>query len=216
MNIFNIYALLFTFGIIFISELGDKTQLMVITLAAKSNNPLKVGIGSSIGITLTVIIGVIIGFVFSIFINPFWIKIIGSTIFLVFGIISLINLYKNKYKTPNLDLQTNSNHNKIINDEQKSLKIDKIIKNEFLFSLVNVFIVEFGDKTQIMTITLAANYNAPIEVGLGATLALCTLCLIGAFLGSLISKKIPKKWVTLITSIMFIFIGIIMLLEAFL
>ncbi|MHA1229561.1 MAG: TMEM165/GDT1 family protein [Candidatus Helarchaeota archaeon] len=212
MNAFNLYALIFTFGIIFISELGDKTQIMVITLAAKSNNPLKIGIGSSIGITLTVIIGVIIGFVFSIFINPFWVKIVGAIIFNLFGIISLLNLYKKYYKYTNSpeNITLNNNKNEIDDPGKNENK-----RNEFIFALINVFIVEFGDKTQLMTITLAASYNAPIEVGLGASFALCSLCLLGAYLGGLISKKIPKKWIALATSLLFIFLGMLLFFEAF-
>lgn len=76
--------------------------------------------------------------------------------------------------------------------------------------------MEFGDKTQIMTITLSANYIAPIEVGLGAVLSLSSLCFIGAYLGDFISKKLPKKWINLGAGLFFIVFGVLLLIEAFL
>jgi putative Ca2+/H+ antiporter (TMEM165/GDT1 family) len=203
--LFNIEAFLSALGLIFLAELGDKTQLMVVTIAAQKGTPFRIGVASSLGISLVAIIGIIIGFFFSIFISPFWIKIVGAIIFLAFGIYTLIKLKINEKKQE---------------IEEKPLvdpeKIGKENRKIFLLAFFNVFVMEFGDKTQIMTITLTATYFAPVEVGLGAILALSSLCFIGAYLGGLISKKLPQKWIDLGAAIFFIVMGIILIIEALL
>jgi len=202
MAIFNFEVFLISFGLIFLTELGDKTQLMVITLSAQEKSPFRIGISSSIGISLVAIIGIIVGFSASIFIPIFWIKIVGVLIFFIFGIITLI-----KVKRTQGQIET---------DEESTIQEPKErrIKNKFVFTMVSVFLMEFGDKTQIMTITLAANYMAPLEVGLGAILSLSSLCFIGAYLGNFISNKLPKKWIDLGAGIFFIVMGVILLIDA--
>ena len=203
MQIFNLEAFLISFGLIFLAELGDKTQLMVITLAAKKGKPFIIGSGSSIGISLVAVIGIILGLFFSIFVPSFWIKIAGGIIFIFFGIYTLIQFVR-KYRKNNSS-----------NEELEQIeKIEKKNTGDFFLSLINVFIMEFGDKTQIMTITLAASYYAPLEVGLGAILSLSSLCFMGAYLGGFISKKLPKKWINLGAGIFFIIMGILLFIEA--
>ncbi|MBD3228562.1 MAG: hypothetical protein GF329_10275 [Candidatus Lokiarchaeota archaeon] len=51
-QIFNIKSFLVSLSLIFLAELGDKSQPMMITLAAKKGNPFIIGLGSSIGISL--------------------------------------------------------------------------------------------------------------------------------------------------------------------
>lgn len=74
--------------------------------------------------------------------------------------------------------------------------------------------MELGDKTQILTITLAFIYPYPFEVWLDAFLALITLAWMGAFFGAIIAKKVPKFYLKLLSVIIFIFIGIIIILTS--
>ncbi|MHA1131299.1 MAG: TMEM165/GDT1 family protein [Candidatus Helarchaeota archaeon] len=199
MPIFNFEIFLTAFSLIFLAELGDKTQLMVITLTAQKGTPLRIGIASSLGISLVAIIGIVIGYFFSLIISAFWIKIAGAIIFLVFGVYTTIKLTRKE------------------NDQGEEPESGRDNKNRiFIFAFLNVFLMEFGDKTQIMTITLTATYFAPVEVGIGAILALSSLCFIGAYLGGLISEKIPQKWIDGGVAIFFLVVGVILILEAFL
>ncbi|MFX1297073.1 MAG: TMEM165/GDT1 family protein [Promethearchaeota archaeon] len=83
---FNFEAFLISFGLIFLAELGDKTQLMVITIAVKKKSPFKIGIATSIGIFLVAIIGLILGISVSMVTPIFWIKIAGVIVFFLSGI----------------------------------------------------------------------------------------------------------------------------------
>jgi putative Ca2+/H+ antiporter (TMEM165/GDT1 family) len=63
-------------------------------------------------------------------------------------------------------------------------------------SFAVVFLAEFGDLTQFMTVSLAARFHDPIAVGVGATLALWTAAAIAVLAGWRLLKLIPMRWVT--------------------
>ena len=63
-------------------------------------------------------------------------------------------------------------------------------------SFAVVFLAEFGDLTQIMTMTLAAKYHDPLAVGAGAVLALWTAASLAVIIGWKLLKVIPVTWLT--------------------
>src|SRR5215470_12002584 len=63
-------------------------------------------------------------------------------------------------------------------------------------SFAVVFLAEFGDLTQFMTVSLAARYHDPIAVGIGATLALWTAAGAAIVVGWRLLKLIPVTWLT--------------------
>lgn len=65
-----------------------------------------------------------------------------------------------------------------------------------LTSFVVVFLAEFGDLTQIMTVSLAAKYHDPLAVGVGAALALWTAAGLAVIVGWRLLKIIPVTWLT--------------------
>jgi len=63
-------------------------------------------------------------------------------------------------------------------------------------SFAVVFLAEFGDLTQFLTISLAARFHDPLAVGIGATLALWTAAALAVVVGWRLLKFIPVKWLT--------------------
>lgn len=59
-----------------------------------------------------------------------------------------------------------------------------------------VFLAEFGDLTQIMTVSLAAKYHDPLSVGAGATVALWVAAGLAVVVGWRLLKVIPVSWLT--------------------
>ena len=63
-------------------------------------------------------------------------------------------------------------------------------------SFAVVFLAEFGDLTQFMTISLAARFHDPLSVGIGATLALWMAAGVAVTVGGRLLKLIPMQWLT--------------------
>lgn len=84
----------------FIGELGDKTQLAAITLAVDANYPAFILLGTVTGMILTSGIGIYIGSKIGNKIPEILIKLVSSSIFMIFGLLKLYNSLSNTYLTP--------------------------------------------------------------------------------------------------------------------
>jgi putative Ca2+/H+ antiporter (TMEM165/GDT1 family) len=77
-----------------------------------------------------------------------------------------------------------------------------------------ILVAEFGDLTQIMTANLAARYDDPLSVGLGAVLALWAVAGLGIVGGKALMKKVPLRLITKIAALLMLGLGIWSLWEA--
>ncbi|WP_369150244.1 TMEM165/GDT1 family protein [Streptomyces sp. R17] len=77
-----------------------------------------------------------------------------------------------------------------------------------------ILVAEFGDLTQIMTANLAARYDDPLSVGLGAVLALWAVAGLGIVGGQALMKRVPLKLITRIAALLMLGLGVWSLWEA--
>lgn len=77
-----------------------------------------------------------------------------------------------------------------------------------------ILVAEFGDLTQIMTANLAARYDDPLSVGLGAVLALWAVAGLGIVGGKALMKKVPLRLITQIAALVMLALGVWSLWEA--
>ncbi|MER8220841.1 TMEM165/GDT1 family protein [Streptomyces sp. NPDC094143] len=77
-----------------------------------------------------------------------------------------------------------------------------------------ILVAEFGDLTQIMTANLAARYDDPLSVGLGAVLALWAVAGLGIVGGKALMKKVPLRLITQIAALLMLGLGVWSLWEA--
>ncbi|MDH6227167.1 MULTISPECIES: TMEM165/GDT1 family protein [Streptomyces] len=77
-----------------------------------------------------------------------------------------------------------------------------------------ILVAEFGDLTQIMTANLAARYDDPLSVGLGAVLALWSVAALGIVGGKALMKKVPLELITKIAAVLMTGLGLWSLWEA--
>ncbi|MFH8761628.1 TMEM165/GDT1 family protein [Streptomyces althioticus] len=77
-----------------------------------------------------------------------------------------------------------------------------------------ILVAEFGDLTQIMTANLAARYDNPLSVGLGAVLALWAVAGLGIVGGKALMKRVPLKLITRIAALLMLGLGVWSLWEA--
>lgn len=83
--------ILSTFGVIFLAELGDKTQLATLSLSASSHHPLSVLIGASLALTAVSAIGVAAGAGLSELLPLATVRRIGAVAFVVVGVAMLLD-----------------------------------------------------------------------------------------------------------------------------
>lgn len=77
-----------------------------------------------------------------------------------------------------------------------------------------ILVAEFGDLTQIMTANLAARYDDPFSVGLGAVLALWAVAGLGIVGGKALMKRVPLRLITQIAAVLMLGLGVWSLWEA--
>ncbi|MFJ9866066.1 TMEM165/GDT1 family protein [Streptomyces sp. NPDC101165] len=76
-----------------------------------------------------------------------------------------------------------------------------------------ILVAEFGDLTQIMTANLAARYDDPISVGLGAVLGLWAVAGLGIVGGKALMKRVPLRLITQIAALLMLGLGVWSLYE---
>jgi putative Ca2+/H+ antiporter (TMEM165/GDT1 family) len=78
------------FGLIFLAELGDKTQLAAMAMAARSESPLTVFLGAMAGFGLLTLIGVAFGGLLSKFVPELYVRIGSGLLFILFGLLIIM------------------------------------------------------------------------------------------------------------------------------
>ncbi len=181
-------ALLFTF----ISEIADKTQLVILGLALKYRASFQVFFGALIAHSFMDGIAIILGYFFGFSIKTNSIKILIGIAFILLGFYGLYKIY---FKKP----------------KKEKNKIEG--KTPFVVAFLTIMLSEFGDKTQISSGLLAAKYLLPFHIFTGAFIALGLVIALNVFVGAKIAEKLPAKAIKIATSLLFILFGIISLLS---
>jgi len=178
-----------TFSTVFVAEMGDKSQLITISLASKYENK-TVFLGIFSGIVVITILAVALGSIVFQFISISYLKIVASIIFISFGIYILFSQEKAKVEI----------------EEKK----ENVLASSFLFSIF----AELGDKTQLVVIALTARYSSPFLVLVGALAGMGATIGIGVLLGSKIGEFLKSEKIDFIAGGLFIIIGVVFLLES--
>lgn len=82
-----------TFGVIFLAEMGDKTQLAAMTMAAQTKNPWGVFLGAALALTAVSAIGVVVGSALGAYLPLVWIKRVAAAAFILIGILILLEKF---------------------------------------------------------------------------------------------------------------------------
>lgn len=82
-------VLLTTFGVIFLAEMGDKTQLAAMTMSAQTKKPWAVFIGASLALAAVSAVGVLVGGVIGEYVPLVWVKRVAATAFILVGVLML-------------------------------------------------------------------------------------------------------------------------------
>jgi len=175
-----------TFVAVLLAEVGDKTQVMTLVLAARNRAILPVFVGSVLGEVSANSIAVAIGTFLGIAIPLNIVSLVAGAVFIIFGILTIV---KNEEK----------------HEEVPQAKTKSILLSAFYL----IFLAEMGDKSQIIALGLSAQYQNPITVLAGLALGFMVISSVGVLLGERTSKILPMKWIKIASGVLFIIFGIL-------
>lgn len=179
-----------TFLLIFIAEMGDKSQFLVMACAAKYT-PKQVFTGMFIGIILNHSVAIIIGHYLSHLIQSELLHVFTGVIFILFGFLSFSN-------------------EKEENCSNRKYKLGPVLTVATTFLLA-----ELGDKTQLTAMTIAMESDYPLIILIGSTMGMLTIGLFGIIIGNTLTKNVPSYIMKTISGIVFIIFGIVKIFESF-
>ena len=87
-------------------------------------------------------------------------------------------------------------------------------RNRFLEAAGLLFVAEFGDKTQLAVVILAASYAAPVSVFIGASLAEALIAVSSVIIGASLARFITQRWLAFVSSVLFLAAGVLLIFEA--
>jgi Ca2+/H+ antiporter, TMEM165/GDT1 family len=180
-------ALLSAFALLFLAEMGDKTQLMAMTLAHRYRL-LPVIVGTFAAFALLNLLAVVVGAGLARLIPHDIVLVAAGLLFLVFAWRSWRDGGEAGGEATSID------H-----------------RRAWLTSFTLIFVAEFGDKTQLALVALAAQTGAPWSVFTGGTLALWSVSLLGILVGRTLLRRIEPRLVHRAAALLFLVFGLLAL-----
>jgi len=192
-------ALLTTFAIVLIAELGDKTQLLVLVLAAK-HKAWHVLAGVALGSAVIHLASVAGGSLLGEVVPQSVVSVGAGLLFVAFGVWTFIGK----------------------DDGEEEEVRERGGLGPVLGIAVPFMVAEFGDKTQLATLTLAARFassdgfGAVSGVWLGAIAGMVVASTGAVVVGSLLGKKLPQRALAIGSAVLFVAFGAWMIAEGLL
>jgi Ca2+/H+ antiporter, TMEM165/GDT1 family len=182
-----------TFGLIFLAELGDKTQLTAMALALRYPWQ-RIFVGIAAAFAVLNLAAVLVGKVLFLLLPIFWVTLVSGLLFLYFGYSTL------RHGCGNED-----------DDDAPPPTAATAARTAFIM----IFMAELGDKTQLVTASQAARHSDTLA-GMGtvfaaSTLALWLVSLLGIFAGKQLVRFIPLCWIHRTAGFMFLVFGVVAL-----
>lgn len=181
-----IWPFLITTALIALNEMGDKSQFLAMAFATRMKFH-KVMLGIFLAVTVMGALAVAAGALLASV--PGWkgyVSLISAALFLIFGV---------------LTFKTEKDNEDDVGKRRGYGEVAAVFTS-FIFA-------EFGDKTQFVTITLAAQYpKAPLLVLAGSAIGMCIADGLGIFAGIIMHKKLPERILKFISAALFFFFGL--------
>ena len=183
-------AFLTSTALVALAEIGDKTMLLAIVLAARFGRPLPIIAGIFLATILNHALAAWAGSLAAGFFEGQWFRIAVAVSFVAMGLWTLVpdKLDENEAPQPR--------------------------RGAFLTTLVAFFIVEMGDKTQIATVALGAQFASVAAVAAGTTLGMMVANVPAVLLGEALVRRVSLKAVRIAAAALFVIVGVWMLVEA--
>lgn len=176
------------FLLVFVSEMGDKTQLLALVLALRFRRPWLVMAGILVATVANHGLASCVGGAAAAWIGPRALRWGLAATFLGFAAWLLVP-----------------------DKEEAPTEGGTARAGVFVTTVVSFFLAEMGDKTQLATIALGARYADPLRVTLGSSLGMLAADGLAVFLGERLTARIPMAWVRRGASLLFALFGLALL-----
>lgn len=183
-------ALLLSFAVIFVAELGDKSQLMAMTFALRYRWYVVIG-GITVATTVVHLVSVAVGHFLGLSLPTAAISVAGGVAFVVFGLWTL--------------------RGDSLSDDEGT-KASRITRSAFLAIASAFFLAELGDKTMLATVTLATDNNW-IGVWIGSTVGMVAADALAIVVGAVLGKHMPERAIQYGAATLFFVFGVMLFFE---
>ncbi|MBW3670137.1 MAG: TMEM165/GDT1 family protein [Acidobacteria bacterium] len=179
-----------SFALIFLAELGDKTQLIALAFATRYRMTAVLA-GAAAGTLLVTGFSVGIGASIGQFLPEHWLKIATGSLLIVFALV-MVRGYE---------------------EDESETRWNLGRFGPVLAVAITFFVAEIGDKTMIATMGLAAQSQAYFLVWAGASGGMILANLVGITVGRLAGKRLPERMIRWIAATLFFASGVVILIE---
>ena len=188
-----------TFGLVFIAELGDKTQLAVVSQTCKSRRPWPVFLGSRLALTAVTALGVVGGRLLGVVIPQNVISMVAATAFVVMGLLIWRETAQGE----------SEGACELLEDGECETNPWSWDWRTFGGAFSLLFVAELGDKTQLAVLGLSTHEPSPWMVFLAGSLALVAVTAIGVLGGQKLCEWIPEQLLMRISAVAFVVMGVL-------
>lgn len=182
-------SLLVSTGVVAVSEIGDKTQVLALLLASRFRRPVPIILGILVATLLNHAVAALAGSWVASVLDPAWLGWVVGLLFLGMAAWALVP-------------------DKIEADEVRT----GVAANAFLATAVAFFLAEMGDKTQIATVALAARFETVLPVVIGTTAGMMVADVPAVLFGHAAADRIEPRWVRVVAAAIFAGLGFVALL----
>ena len=179
-----------SFAVIFVAELGDKSQLMALTFATRFR-PWPVLAGITVATAVVHLVSVGIGYGVGAALPTGWISLIAGLAFLVFGAWTL--------------------RGDTLTDTERG-KAERATGSAMLAVGGAFFLAELGDKTMLATITLATQHGW-FGTWIGSTIGMVAADALAIAVGRMLGRHLPEKVIKYGAAVLFGIFGIWLIVE---
>ena len=185
-------SILTSIGLVTLAEMGDKTQLLAILLAAKYRKPVPIILGILIATLLNHLAAATLGYALSQWLSGLWFRLLVGAGFLLMAGWALVP------------------------DKSDETTAQRSEGSVMLTTAITFFLVEIGDKTQIATSLLAARFHAILPVAFGTTIGMLLADGPAVLFGERVTRLVPLRLMRLATAALFAGLGLWIVIDALL
>lgn len=177
-----------SFALLFLAELGDKTQLMAISLAQRFS-PWPVLAGTLAAFAVLNLLAVVFGAALYRLLPEWLVLLTAGSLFLFFAWKSWRDA----------------------DSEEAEVARGSGMRSALVTSFALIFVAELGDKTQLALVGLVAGTGAPWSAFTGATLALWSISIIAIMIGQGLRRRLPHRLLQRVAALLFALFGLLAL-----